>query len=100
MTYSSVVKTIQEFDYDSANAHDVVVLLEQVFRYHDGLARDGGPYLVAQGVMTKYEEAVRRKAAPDLHMKVKGRCAELRSTLAQFDDSLRKLEKENAQTRT
>lgn len=99
MTYSSVVKIITAFDYDSANSHDIVTLLEQVFRYHDGLSRDGGPFIVAQGVLQKYEDAVRKRAAPELHRKVVGHCVELRSTLTQFDTFLRRLEKDNAQTR-
>ena len=91
---------INEFDFDNAEPHDLAVLLEQVFMYHDARSRDGGPIIVAQGVLQKFEESVRRRAAPDLHRQVTGRCIELRSTLTQFDTLLRSLEKDNGQART
>lgn len=94
----SLQQRINEFDFDNASPADLAVLLEQVFMYHDARARDGGPIIVAQGVLRRFEESVRRRAAPELHTQVRGRCIELRSTLGQFDALLRQLEKDNAQT--
>lgn len=91
---------INAFDFDAASPSDIAVLLEQVFTYHNDSSRNGGPIIVAQGVISKYEESVRRRATPELHEKVKGHCAELRSTLSQLNDVFRQLEKDNAQTRT
>ena len=88
---------INDFDFENAEAHDLAVLLEQIFMYHDARSRDGGPIIVAQGVLKQYEESVRRRAAPELHVRVKGRCSELRSTLTQLDTLLRRLEKDNGQ---
>jgi hypothetical protein len=90
---------INATDFDTATPNDIAILLEQVFLHHDDRCRDGGPMIVAQGVIKQFEESVRRRAAPELHEKVKGRCAELRSTLGQLDDVFRKLERDNAQTR-
>lgn len=87
---------ITQFDYDIANPHDLAVLLEQIFLYHDSRSRDGGPLLVAQGVIKKYEESIRRRAAPELHTRVKGRCVELRSTMDQLGELLRQLEKDSS----
>jgi len=90
---------INSFDFERAEPHDLAVLLEQIFMYHDARARDGGPIIVAQGVLKQFEESVRRRAAPELHAQVKGRCVELRSTVTQLDTLLRRLEKDNGQAR-
>jgi hypothetical protein len=86
---------INNFDFDTAKPHDLAVLLEQIFMYHDARSRDGGPLITAQGVIQKYEDAVRKKAAPDLYDRVRGRCAELRSTVDQLGTLLSKLEKDS-----
>lgn len=88
----NVNERIQTFDFDNASPHDLAVLLEQVFLYHDTRSRGGGPIIVAQGVIRQYEEAVRRKAAPELHAKTGKHLREMRSTLVQFETTLRGLE--------
>ncbi len=90
---------INAINFETATPTDLAILLEQIFNYHDSHSRDGGPILVAQGVISRYEEAVRRRTAPDLHLKTAEHCRELRSTLVQFETSLRSLEKDNAQSR-
>lgn len=95
---SNLRDRINEFDYDNAEPHDIAVLLEQIFMYHDTRARNGGPIIVSQGVLKSWEEAIRRRAASELHDKVKGRCAELRSTVDQLGTLLSKLEKDNGKT--
>lgn len=91
---------IDATNFDTATPSDLAILLEQVFMHHDDRCRDGGPMIVAQGVIKKFEESVRRRAAPELHAQVRVRCAELRSTLVQLDELLRRLEKDNAQARS
>jgi hypothetical protein len=93
---STLNDRINDFDYDTASISDLAVLLEQVYMYADARARNGGPIIVAQGVLTKWGDAIRRRAAPELHDKVKGRCAELRSTVDQLGTLLGRLEKDNA----
>lgn len=100
MTASVVAKTLKEFNYDEAEPHDIAVLLEQVFMHYDGRSRDGGPIIVAQGVLKKYEDAVRKKAAPELHEKISGRCGELRAAVGDLEGLLRKMEKDSGQART
>lgn len=94
---STLHSRIKDFDYDTASISELVTLLEQIFTNHDPRVRDGGPFVVAIGVLTKFEESVRRRAAPELHDKVKGRTSELRSTVTQLSDLLRKLERDSAQ---
>lgn len=90
---------IDNIDYETVTPPELAVVLEQVFLYHDDRVRGGGPIITAQGILSKYEESVRRRAAPELHVKVKGRLSEIRSTLTQVDALLGRLEKDNAQTR-
>lgn len=96
----SIQQRINDFDYATASTHDLAVLLEQVFMYHDARSRDGGPILVAQGVLKRYEEAVRTKAAPDLHASVNTGLRTLRENLVQFETSLRQMERGSGQART
>lgn len=96
---SSLNDRINEFDYENATTADLAVLLEQIFMYHDARARNGGPLIVSQGVLERWGESIRRRAAPELHDKVKGRCSELRSTVDQLGTLLKRLEKDNAQAR-
>jgi hypothetical protein len=91
---------IQNIDYETVTPADLAVVLEQVFLYYDDRVRGGGPIITAQGILKKYEESVRRRAAPSLHVEVKGRIAEIRSSLEQVDTVLARLEKANGQTRS
>jgi hypothetical protein len=87
-------ETIRNFDFETAGPSDLAVLLEQVFNYHDPHSRDGGPIIVASGIIKKYEESVRAKAAPELYARVGKFTKDLRGTLGELDGCLRKLERE------
>lgn len=89
---------IKDFDFENAEPHDLAVLLEQIFMYHDARCRDGGPIIVAQGVIKKFEDAIRRKAAPEIHANTGVQLREMRSALVQFETSLRSLERDTART--
>jgi hypothetical protein len=91
---------IQDIDYDTITHTELATLLEQVFLYDDNRVRGGGPIITAQGILQKYEESVRRRAAPELHNKVKGRLSAIRSSLTEVNALLGRLEKDNAQTRS
>ena len=96
----NIRQRINDFDFESAQPHDLAVLFEQIFLHHDSRSRDGGPILVAIGVITRYEESVRQRAAPELHKKVRARHTELREVLVHLETAIRGLEKDNAQTRS
>lgn len=96
----TIQQRINDFDFDTAAPHDLAVLLEQIFLYHDDRSRDGGPIIVAMGVISRYEESVRRRAAPELHKKIRARNLELREVLSHLETATRGLEKDNAQTRS
>lgn len=88
---------IRNFDFSVANSHDLAVLLEQVFLSADPRCRDAGPLMTAQNVLELFEAAIRQRAAPELHAKTKAQLQELRSTLVQFETSLRQLEQAASQ---
>lgn len=96
---TSVQKIVEEFDFEDAQPYDVAVLLEQIFMRYDSRSKDGGPILVAQSVIKRYEESVRKRAAPELHSKTSEHCRNLRSVLVDFESSLRRLEQSNGMTR-
>jgi hypothetical protein len=89
---------IKDIDYETVTSTELAVVLEQVFLYYDDRVRGGGPIITAQGILEKYEASVRRRAAPSLHVEVKGRIAEIRSNLELVSTVLSRLEKANAQT--
>lgn len=91
---------IQSIDYETITPAELAVVLEQVFLAYDDRVRGGGPIITAQGILQKYEASVRRRAAPSLHVEVKGRIAEIRSNLEQVDTVLARLERANGQTRS
>jgi hypothetical protein len=95
----SLQDRIAAFDFDTAQPHDLAVLLEQVFMYHDARSKDGGPIMVAQGVIGQYEASVRRRAEPELHTRATTSVREMRDALVQFETSLRKLERGSGQAR-
>lgn len=87
---------INAFDFDNAGPHDLAVLLEQVFMYQDTRDRSGGPIIIAQGVLEAYESSVRRRALPESRESTEKHLREMRSTLVQFETTLRGLESATA----
>jgi len=96
---ADIQKLVEEFDYEDARPHDLATLLEQVYLHYDSRLRGVGPHIIAQNCIQKYEEAVVKRAAPELHAKTTARCRELREVIVSFETSLSKLEKDNTQTR-
>lgn len=91
----NIHERIKEFDFDTATYYDLSILVEQIFTHHNPLSRDGGPVMVMESVLRKYDEAIRKRAAPELYAAVRGRSVELRSTMNQFETLLTKLERES-----
>jgi hypothetical protein len=91
---TTLQQRIEEFDAEGAGPRDLAVLLEDIFMNTDPRVRGGGPIITAMGVIKRYEEAVRTKAAPELHARAAKHCMELRSTLLELESSLRRLEKD------
>lgn len=92
----NVRERIESFDFDNSSPHDLAVLLEQVFLYQDNRSRDGGPIIIAQGVIKRFEDSVRKRAAPELHAKTGKHLRDMRSSLVQFETTLRVLEADAA----
>lgn len=89
---SNLRQVLNDFDYSTAEPHDIATLLEQVFAQQDPRERNGGPVIQAIGVLAKYTEAVRFAAAPRLKEKMDLRVDELGSVRALLDRAVRHLE--------
>jgi len=95
----NIHERISNFDFDNAQPYDLAVLLEQVFLYHNDRSKDGGPIIVAQGILRLYEASVRKRSAPELHSKTISHLRELRSDLGQMEQRLRVFEKDASSSR-
>lgn len=91
----NIAERVNNFDFDTSNSHDVAVLLEQVFMYHDGRAH-GGTIALAQTVLNKYEASIRSRTVPELHASTSKQLREMRSSLVQMETALQRLERDSS----